>query len=53
MRTFFEVVSRARYFVHFTSWGISHVMIGALKMTSMRVPVYVSSPTWSRMFDLS
>lgn len=40
MRTFFEVVSRARYFVHFTSWGISHIMIGALKMTSMRVPVY-------------
>jgi hypothetical protein len=40
MRTFFEVISRARYFVHFTSWGISHVMIGALKMASMRVPVY-------------
>ncbi|KUI13594.1 hypothetical protein AU192_04095 [Mycobacterium lehmannii] len=40
MRTFFEVISRARYFVHFTTWGISHVMIGALKMASMRVPVY-------------
>lgn len=40
MRTFFEVISRARYFVHFTSWGISHQMIGALKMASMRVPVY-------------
>ncbi|WP_204806757.1 hypothetical protein [Mycobacterium riyadhense] len=40
MRTFFEVISRARYFVHFSSWGISHVMIGALKMASMRVPVY-------------
>jgi hypothetical protein len=40
MRTFFEVISRAKYFVHFTSWGISHVMIGALKMASMRVPVY-------------
>jgi hypothetical protein len=40
MRTFFEVISRARYFVHFTSWGISHIMIGALKMASMRVPVY-------------
>jgi hypothetical protein len=39
-RTFFEVISRARYFVHFSSWGISHVMIGALKMASMRVPVY-------------
>jgi hypothetical protein len=40
MRTFFEIISRARYFVHFSSWGISHVMIGALKMASMRVPVY-------------
>lgn len=40
MRTFFEVISRAQYFVHFTSWGISHVMIGALKMASMRLPVY-------------
>ncbi|ETW22187.1 hypothetical protein [Mycobacterium gastri] len=40
MRTFFEVISRARYFVHFSTWGISHVMIGALKMASMRVPVY-------------
>jgi hypothetical protein len=40
MRTFFEVISRARCFVHFTSWGISHVMIGALKMASMRVPVF-------------
>ncbi len=40
MRTFFEVIARAKYFVHFTSWGISHVMIGALKMASMRVSVY-------------
>jgi hypothetical protein len=40
MRTFFEVVSRARYFVHFASWGMSHQLVGALKMASMRVPVY-------------
>jgi Phospholipase D Active site motif len=40
MRTFFEVVSRARYFVHFCSWGISHQFVGALKMASARVPVY-------------
>ena len=40
MRTFFEVVSRARYFVHFCSWGMSHQLVGALKMASMRVPVY-------------
>ena len=39
-RTFFEVVSRARYFIHFATWGISHKMIGALKLASMRVPVY-------------
>lgn len=39
-RTFFELTSRARYFVHFTSWGMSHKMIGALKMASMRVPVF-------------
>jgi hypothetical protein len=39
-RTFFELVSRARYFVHFASWRISHIPIGALKMASMRVPVY-------------
>lgn len=40
MRLFFEALSRAREFVHFASWGMSHVMIGALKLTSMRVPVY-------------
>jgi phosphatidylserine/phosphatidylglycerophosphate/cardiolipin synthase-like enzyme len=40
MRTLFEVISRAKYFVHFTTWGISHQLIGALKMASMRVPVY-------------
>lgn len=31
MRTFFEVLARARHFVHFASWRISHLMIGALK----------------------
>jgi len=40
MRTFFEVIARAKYFVHFTSWDISHIWIGALKMASVRVPVY-------------
>jgi hypothetical protein len=40
MRTLFEVFSRARYLVHFTTWGISHLMIGALKMASMSVQVY-------------
>lgn len=40
VRLLFEVLSKARHFVHFTTYGISHVMIGALKVTSMRVPVY-------------
>ena len=40
MRLFFEALSRAKHFVHFASWGISHQMIGALKLTSMRVPVF-------------
>lgn len=39
-RLLFEVLARARHFVHFTTYGISHVMVGALKVTSMRVPVY-------------
>jgi hypothetical protein len=40
MRLLLEILSRAKLFVHFTSWGISHVLIGALKATSMHVPVY-------------
>lgn len=40
MRLLLEAMSRAKLFVHFTSWGISHVLIGALKATSMHVPVY-------------
>jgi hypothetical protein len=40
MRTVFEVVPRAKYFVHFCSWGMSHQLVGALKMAIMRVPVY-------------
>ncbi len=40
MRLLFEVLSRARSFVHFASWGISHQLVGVLKLTSIRVPVY-------------
>ena len=40
MRTFFGFVSRAKYFVHFCTGGMSHQLIGASKMASMRVPVY-------------
>lgn len=39
-RLLLEVLAISKHFVHFTTYGISHVMIGALKMTSMRVPVY-------------
>jgi hypothetical protein len=40
MRLLLEALARAKLFVHFTSWGISHLLIGALKATSMHVPVY-------------
>jgi hypothetical protein len=40
MRLLFEVLSRAKSFVHFASWGISHQLVGVLKLTSIRVPVY-------------
>lgn len=40
MRLLFEVLANARSFVHFASWGISHIWIGALKANSVRVPVY-------------
>ena len=35
----FHALNQAKWFVHFTSYGITHVMIGALKLTSQRVPV--------------
>lgn len=34
-----EAISRARWFVHFTTYGISHQIIGALKLASHRVSV--------------
>lgn len=40
MRLLLEVLARARSFVHFASWGISHQWVGVLKLASMRVPVY-------------
>jgi hypothetical protein len=39
MRLFLAALSEAKAFVHFASYGISHQMLGALKLTSMRVPV--------------
>jgi hypothetical protein len=40
MRLLFEVLASAQSFVHFASWGISHLLVGALKANSLRVPVY-------------
>jgi hypothetical protein len=40
MRLLLEILGRAKFCVHFTSWGISHLLIGTLKATSVRVPVY-------------
>lgn len=39
MRLFLAALAEAKAFVHFASYGISHQMLGALKLTSMRVPV--------------
>ncbi len=35
----FECLLHARKFVHFVSYGISHMLLGAIKMTAQRVPV--------------
>jgi hypothetical protein len=53
-RTFFEVISRARYFIHFASWGMTLKLIGALKLASVRVPVYgfasaVTTPAFNEL----
>lgn len=39
MRLLYAVLSQAQAFVHFGSYGISHQMLGALKLASMRVDV--------------
>jgi phosphatidylserine/phosphatidylglycerophosphate/cardiolipin synthase-like enzyme len=39
MNTLFQSLAKAQQFVHFISYGISPMLIGALKMTSLRVPV--------------
>lgn len=40
MRTILSALAEAQSFVHFATYGISHQLIGALKLTSFRVPVY-------------
>jgi hypothetical protein len=39
LRALLRALIEARSFVHFISWGISPLMIGALKVTAQRVPV--------------
>jgi phosphatidylserine/phosphatidylglycerophosphate/cardiolipin synthase-like enzyme len=39
LRALFEALNTAKHFVHFTTYGISHSIIGALKMASQRVAV--------------
>jgi hypothetical protein len=39
MRGLLMALIEARSFVHFTSWGITQMMIGALKVAAQRVPV--------------
>lgn len=40
MRTILSALCEAQSFVHFATYGISHQLIGALKLASIRVPVY-------------
>jgi hypothetical protein len=39
LRALLRALVEARSFVHFISWGITQLMIGALKVTAQRVPV--------------
>lgn len=39
LRCLFVALAEAKHFVHFTTYGISHQMIGALKMAAQRVTV--------------
>jgi phosphatidylserine/phosphatidylglycerophosphate/cardiolipin synthase-like enzyme len=39
IRALFEVLLNAKKFVHFTTYGISHMFLGALKMAAQRVDV--------------
>ncbi len=39
IRVLFDALNQAKWFVHFTSYGITHLMIGALKLTAQRIPV--------------
>lgn len=46
MRALLESLGRAEKFVHFASYGLSHLLLGSLKSTALRVPVrgIVSKP---------
>jgi phosphatidylserine/phosphatidylglycerophosphate/cardiolipin synthase-like enzyme len=39
MRALFEALNSARKFIHFTSFGLSHIIFGALKLKAQTIPV--------------
>ena len=55
LRGLFEALNTAKHFVHFTTYGVSHLLIGALKMASQRVSVrgIVSNVDASALSELS
>lgn len=39
MHALFAALNQAQHFVHFSTYGISHLLLGALKLTAQRIPV--------------
>jgi hypothetical protein len=39
LKGLFESINKAQQFIHFTSFGISHQFLGALKLAAQRIPV--------------
>lgn len=39
IRSLFDAMSKARHFIHFTTWNITHIMIGSLKIAAQRINV--------------
>ncbi|HLY24361.1 MAG TPA: hypothetical protein VKT83_17990 [bacterium] len=39
LTTLLKALTQAKHFVHFVTFGMSHILVGVLKMTAVRVPV--------------
>lgn len=39
MRGLFEAVASAKQFIHFTTFGLSHILFGALKLKAQSIPI--------------